>query len=91
MTRNTGGLSAPAPPTAATRRPRPLRRHRVLQRVGRGSVLIIAPAMKERAVSKVHVRGDKLTVTLPERIREKIAVRERGRNRGKCRGWPDRP
>lgn len=25
---------------------------------------------------KVHVRGDKLTVTLPARIREKIAVRD---------------
>lgn len=25
---------------------------------------------------KIHVRGDKLTVTLPERIREKIAVRD---------------
>ena len=25
---------------------------------------------------KVHVRGGKLTVTLPERIREKIAVRD---------------
>ena len=25
---------------------------------------------------KVHVRGDKLTVTLPARIREKVAVRD---------------
>jgi AbrB family looped-hinge helix DNA binding protein len=32
--------------------------------------------MKENTVPKVHVRGDKLTVTLPERIREKIAVRD---------------
>ena len=31
-------------------------------------------ATKENTVPKVHVRGDKLTVTLPVRIREKIAV-----------------
>lgn len=33
-------------------------------------------ATKENTVPKVHVRGDKLTVTLPARIREKIAVRD---------------
>jgi AbrB family looped-hinge helix DNA binding protein len=31
---------------------------------------------KEHQMPKVHVRGDKLTVTLPSRIREKIAVRD---------------
>ena len=31
---------------------------------------------KEHRVPKVHVNGDKLTVTLPARIREKIAVRD---------------
>jgi AbrB family looped-hinge helix DNA binding protein len=31
---------------------------------------------KEHTVPKVHVRGDKLTVTIPARIREKIVVRD---------------
>ena len=31
---------------------------------------------KEHRVPKVHVEGDKLTVTLPARIRETIAVRD---------------
>jgi AbrB family looped-hinge helix DNA binding protein len=33
-------------------------------------------ATKERQMPKVHVRGSKLTVTLPARIRQKIAVRD---------------
>jgi AbrB family looped-hinge helix DNA binding protein len=33
-------------------------------------------ATKERQMPKVHVRGDKLTVTIPARIRGKIAVRD---------------
>jgi AbrB family looped-hinge helix DNA binding protein len=33
-------------------------------------------ATKENTVPKVHVHGDKLTVTLPARIRETIAVRD---------------
>jgi AbrB family looped-hinge helix DNA binding protein len=31
---------------------------------------------KEHPMPKVHVRRDKLTITLPARIREKIAVRD---------------
>jgi AbrB family looped-hinge helix DNA binding protein len=31
---------------------------------------------KEHTMPKVHVRGDKLTVTIPARIREVVAVRD---------------
>ena len=31
-------------------------------------------ASKEHTVAKLHVRGDKLTVTLPEEVREEIAA-----------------
>lgn len=33
-------------------------------------------ATKEHQMPKVHVRGDKLTVTLPSRIRRKIGMRD---------------
>lgn len=39
-------------------------------------MLCCGMATKETGVPKVRVRGGKLTVTLPARIREKIAVRD---------------